>query len=123
MKCRVLLVDDDLVIRRLVRDVLEDAGYEVDEAEDAMKALVMIEQRQPDLAIMDLFMPGMDGQEAATSWRNHPKASKVPIILMSSAPGADKRAVQMKARGFLAKPFDISDLVRVVANGVSSDAA
>lgn len=111
---RILLVDDDLVIRRLIRSVLEEEGYIVDVAEDSSQALWLIEEHEPDLVLLDLLLPGMDGQETMNFWRRHPRAAGVPVVVISSAPRACQRAKAMGAKAFLAKPFELEDLLRVV---------
>ncbi|WP_354199277.1 response regulator transcription factor [Bhargavaea ullalensis] len=107
---RVLVVDDDKGIRDLVRIQLEEAGYQVLQAADAMEALAMMDEEAPDLAIVDVMMPGMDGfalTEELKSFRD------LPVLLLTA-----RGSLEDKERGFRAgsddyvvKPFEPKELL------------
>lgn len=107
-----------MVIRRLIRSVLEDEGYIVDLAEDNARAVLCMEQHEPDLVVLDLFLPGTNGREVIDFWRRRTTASGLPVVVISSAPQAARLARQIRARAFLAKPFELDALLRAVAEGL-----
>jgi DNA-binding response OmpR family regulator len=104
-----LIVDDDDSIRSLLRQELTDGGYLIEEAKNGKEALESIRNHQPDLIILDVMMPEMNGFEVASILKNDPKTLDIPIIILS--------VVQDKARGYrigvdryLTKPIDTSQL-------------
>ncbi len=110
---RVLVVDDDEDIVELVRFVLESAGYAVVTAGDGRQALAAVTAAMPDLILLDMKMPIMDGKQfAAELRRRHDDAA--PIIVLTAAEDARKRALEIGAIGWLAKPFELPDLLRAV---------
>jgi DNA-binding response OmpR family regulator len=110
---RVLVVDDDEDIVELVRFVLESAGYAVVTAGDGRQALAAVTTAMPDLILLDMKMPIMDGKQfAAELRRRHDDAA--PIIVITAAEDARKRALEIGAVDWLAKPFELPDVLRVV---------
>src|ERR1700722_16934810 len=81
MASRILMVEDDERIRASTRLALEDEGYDVDEADTAESALTSFESRSPDVVLIDLMLPGMDGFECCRSIR---RSSGVPIIMVTA---------------------------------------
>jgi DNA-binding response OmpR family regulator len=105
----ILIVDDDDSIRSLLRQELTDGGYLIEEAKNGKEALESIRNHQPDLIILDVMMPEMNGFEVASILKNDPKTLDIPIIILS--------VVQDKARGYrigvdryLTKPIDTNQL-------------
>ncbi|MFI5185089.1 MAG: GAF domain-containing protein [Chitinophagales bacterium] len=105
----ILVVDDEESIRSLLRQELSDAGYNVEEAGNGKEALGRIRANKPDLIILDVMMPEMNGFEVASILKNDPQTMDIPIIILS--------IVQDKARGFrigvdryLTKPIDSAEL-------------
>jgi len=105
----IMIVDDDDAIRSLLRQELTDGGYLIEEAKNGKDALESIRNHQPDLIILDVMMPEMNGFEVASILKNDPKTLDIPIIILS--------VVQDKARGYrigvdryLTKPIDTSQL-------------
>lgn len=101
----ILIVDDDDSIRSLLQQELGDAGYLIDEAKDGREALEHVRNQKPDLIILDVMMPEMNGFDVAAVLKNDPQTMDIPIIVLS--------VVQDKARGFkigvdryLTKPID-----------------
>jgi signal transduction histidine kinase/CheY-like chemotaxis protein/uncharacterized protein YigA (DUF484 family) len=111
----ILVVDDDDSIRSLLQQELSDAGYLVEEAKDGKLALESIRKNRPDLIILDVMMPEINGFDVAAILKNDPQTMDIPIIILS--------IVQDKARGFrigvdryLTKPIDTVQLFEEVGN-------
>ena len=111
---RVLIVDDDAGIRDLVDLVLSDQGYEVISASDGLVALGLVEQTTPDVILLDMRMPVLDGCAFAATYRAQP-GPHAPIIVCTAARDAATSAAQIQATAYLAKPFTVGDLVTCVA--------
>ena len=114
MSDTILVVDDEANIRHTLRGVLSDEGYDVVEAQDGRRALEVLEQRVPKLAIVDIWMPEMDGIELVARMRQ--QAPEVPVIVISGHGTIDTavRVIRMGAFDFLEKPFQLDALLRVV---------
>ncbi|HWE27818.1 MAG TPA: response regulator, partial [Polyangia bacterium] len=110
---KILLVDDDPGIRMICRDVLEGQGYLVREAPDGEGAQKEARRFRPDLVLVDVMMPGMDGFTLAQKLRGDRETSLTPIIFLSArGQTADKvRAFKLGAEDYLVKPFDSAELV------------
>lgn len=111
---RVLVVDDDRGIREFVRTVLLDEGYEVAEANDGQAALQRTAEVRPDLILLDMRMPVMDGWEFARAYRSRP-GPHAPIVIVTAALDVARDAREIGADGFLSKPFQLDDLLQLVA--------
>jgi len=105
---KVLVVDDLAENRAVLRDMLAPVGFEISEAADAREALQIAQGQRPDLILMDVFMPGMDGRQATTRLRQLPDLAQVPTIVVSaSALGGDEESsLAAGANAFLAKPVN-----------------
>jgi adenylate cyclase len=116
----VLVVDDEEHNRTLLRDPLEARGYEVEEAENGMQALRRIALRPPDVILLDLMMPKMDGLEVCRHLRKDPKTAHLPILMITalSARGDRLLGIQAGANDFLNKPIDLQDVILRVGNAV-----
>ncbi len=113
----VLVVDDDESIRDFVHTALVDDGYEVTEAPDGAAALALVALRRPDVILLDMLMPVMDGWAFARAYRQT-AGPHAPIIVVSAARDTATRAADINAAGILAKPFRLEalfDCVRHVA--------
>lgn len=111
---RVLVVDDEADIRQVLVYVLVDEGYEVEEASDGETALELIERRHPDIIILDMKMPAMDGWEFARRYRER-HGHRAPIIVLTAAQDAARRGTDISAESYVPKPFDLDVLVEQVA--------
>lgn len=111
---RVLVVEDDDGIRDLVDIVLSSAGYEVLTASDGAAALQVVSEIHPDLILLDMRMPVMDGWELARRYRAGP-APHAPIVVLTAARDAAARAAEIDADGYLGKPFDVRELLSTVS--------
>ena len=111
-RVRILYVEDDPPSRMLVSQVLQAAGYEVVEAQDGMTGIRLAQESQPDLILMDINMPGLDGYAAATKIKGMPGLSDTPIIAVTAnvLEGDQERALTAGCDGYLPKPIDVDAL-------------
>ena len=109
----VLVVDDEPVLRTIVREILHEEGYSVIEAADGRVILDMMARERPDLVLMDVMMPGVDGREVYRQLRSRAEHRDIPVVMMSAA--VKPHGLDPSIAGFIAKPFDITDLVELVA--------
>ena len=110
---RVLVVDDDPVIAEVVGDYLQDAGLDFRQVTDGPSALSLAAQWQPDIVILDLMLPGMDGLELCGHLRNaHPGAAQLPVIMLTALAGEGDRVrgLETGADDYMTKPFSPREL-------------
>lgn len=125
---RVLVVDDDDVIRQLITVNLELEGFEVIAATDGQDALEKVKDARPDVVTLDVMMPRVDGWEAAARLRQDPETAHIKVILLSArAQEADiQRGEKIGVDAYLTKPFDpdeLIDMVRRLVEGSGSETA
>lgn len=113
---RVLIVDDDEDMQALLQTVLERQKYEVVTAEDGIAALQELEKEAPDLIVLDLMMPRMDGYAFTEELRQRGLQSTIPIIVLSADVNAKQKADQLGADSYIAKPFDVRDLMDEISH-------
>ena len=118
----ILVVEDKETNRKLVRDVLQFKGYEVAEAVTAEEGLEMARSRQPDLILMDIHLPGMDGITALRTLRADPKTSGIPVIaLTASAMPSDREAILSAGfNSYETKPISVKRLEEIVLEGLAA---
>src|SRR5919198_5449149 len=123
MSDTILVVDDEENIRHTLRGVLADEGFEVLEAPDGRRALELLEHVAPRLAIVDVWMPEMDGVELVERMRNQEPG--VPIIVISGHGTIETavRVIRLGAFDFLEKPFPLDALLSVVERALRTNAA
>ncbi len=104
---KVLLVEDEDQLRRVMRDLLERDGYAVAEARDGAQALEQVDRYAPDVIMLDLNLPGVDGYAVLQQLRSRPATSHIPVIVLTAKGDEDNevRVFQLGADDFLAKPF------------------
>jgi excisionase family DNA binding protein len=109
----VLVVDDDERVRELVRSELEREGYDVQEAASADEGLAAIEARKPELVLLDVMMPHVDGWEMLRKIQERHGVGAIPVLMFSGEVDEKARgqAASSGARGFVGKPFDVAELV------------
>jgi CheY-like chemotaxis protein len=109
---RVLIADDKPTGRELVRTVLENGGYEVFEASDGIEALDLAHRLRPDLIILDLHMPGLDGFGVIKELRLDPYFATVPVVALtaSAMQGDRQRALSAGFTGYITKPVSLKVL-------------
>ena len=118
----VLVVDDEPDVLSLVETVLEsELDCQVLCAEDGTRALDMLDSQTPALVITDVRMPLMDGVELVRRLRARPTTRLVPILVFATSSSARDQAIAAGATGSLDKPFDISDMVRIVGEHLDSN--
>jgi CheY-like chemotaxis protein len=117
---RVLVIDDELEHAEIVATLLRREGYEVEIAHDAPDGLLRAASAPPDLILLDLYMPLVDGFDAADRLRADPRTREVPVILLSACgeQAAAERGVELGAAEyprFLPKPFHAVDLIEMAS--------
>jgi CheY-like chemotaxis protein len=120
-KKKILVVDDEISIQSLMQDAFMDQ-YNVLAAHDGREGLTMAERTQPDVIIMDVMMPDLNGYEAVKMLRANPLTQKIPVVI-ATAKGFDSTTIEMlksevNVVGYLAKPFRIADVRAIVAKAV-----
>lgn len=110
---RILVVDDDDGIREFVSWALCDEGYEVMTAAHGAAALEVTEGWKPDVILLDMRMPTMDGWEFSRIYRQRPGPHAAIIVITAAHDGAT-RAEEISAEGFIGKPFELSELLEVI---------
>jgi len=104
---KVLLVDDEDSLRKVMRDLLERDGYEVTEARDGVQALDQVDRVGPDIIVLDLNLPGLDGYGVLSHLRSRPATASIPVIVLTAKGDEDNevRVFELGADDFLTKPF------------------
>ena len=109
--------------RQILRDLLGNAGYELTEAENGEEAIAAVDRRRPDLILMDIQLPVMDGYEATRRIRTNPDLKSVPIIAVTSyaLAGDEDKALAAGCDGYVTKPYSPRDLLAKVRTYLASD--
>jgi CheY-like chemotaxis protein len=105
---RVLLVDDEAAMRTVCRMNLELEGFDVLEAAEGAEALKLALRERPDLVLLDVMMPSMDGFDVARRLQSNPATRKIPVVFMTALAAGDdrRRGFEAGAVGYVVKPFD-----------------
>ena len=105
--CKVLLVDDEDSLRKVMKDLLERDGYAVTEARDGVQALDQVDRVGPDIIVLDLNLPGLDGYGVLSHLRSRPATASIPVIVLTAKGDEDNevRVFELGADDFLTKPF------------------
>ncbi len=113
---RILVVDDSTTMRQMVSFTLAEAGHEVTEAPDAIKALAEAKARKFDLVITDVNMPGMNGIDLVKTLRQVPECKFTPILVLTTESGQDvkSRGREAGATGWIVKPFSPEVLIQTL---------
>src|SRR5579862_2937250 len=112
---RILVVDDQEDARQTIREMAESLGHQVVDADNAITAVKLAAEDPPDLVLMDLMMPEVDGAQTAAALRNISPLRQLPIVLVTAFP--EELSEQVRVRkwdGLLIKPFHLDDLERVI---------
>jgi len=110
----VLVVEDDSSIAELIQIVLQKHGYKVKICGQGLKVEEMVRTYQPTIILMDLWIPGIDGVKLTKKLKSKTRTKTIPIILISAQNYLSKVVRSVKADGFLPKPFDLDELVKIV---------
>jgi two-component system alkaline phosphatase synthesis response regulator PhoP len=112
---KVLVIDDELSVRKLVAFILRKKGFEVITANDGQEGLNLAYEKKPDLIILDLRLPVMDGVEVGKQLKESEQLCHIPVVLITaSVDNIDEKARECMADGYFLKPFDYQELVRKV---------
>jgi two-component system, cell cycle response regulator DivK len=122
MTKRILSIEDQVDNQRIVRDLMASAGYQVIEAVRGDQGVALAEECNPDLILMDIQLPGLDGYEATRRIKANPKLRRIPIIVVTSyaLSGDEEKARAAGCDAYLAKPFDCMKLLAVVRQYLNS---
>jgi CheY-like chemotaxis protein len=117
-KGHILVVEDNLDNYELVRTILELAGYDTFLAVNGRDGVDAARKQKPDLILMDMSMPEMDGWDATALIRDDPETTHIPMIALTvhTLPVERKRAIDAGVNAYLAKPYDASQLIQLVGN-------
>lgn len=113
LKTRVLIVDDDAAMGKLLQIVFQHAGFQVTQSRSGEEALAEATTNVPDLVILDVMLPGMDGYTLCRRLREHPTTKTLPILMLSAQSDTRDMLAWSKAGAddYTAKPFEPDDLV------------
>ncbi|HEV2074543.1 MAG TPA: response regulator [Thermomicrobiales bacterium] len=111
MSSRILVVEDQDDVAQLIDVVLKGEGYTVAIARDGAQGLMMSRDWQPDLILMDIMLPGVDGGTLIARLRQEPETADLPIIAMSASRTLRDRTPELQADALLSKPFDVDALL------------
>jgi CheY-like chemotaxis protein len=114
MKGYILVIDDDSAILEVLKIILEDNDYMVKTLSDGSKIQEALSERKPDMILLDIWLSGMDGQEIATKLKQEESTKKIPIVMISANNEGKKISKKAKIEGFIAKPFEIEDILDIV---------
>lgn len=113
-KKTVFVCDDDIGIVDVVKIVLEEAGYQVVASSDSESVVQKVKKLMPSLILIDLWMPGIGGEQLIPILKKDTRTSGIPVIVISASKDTKEVAERVGADGFLHKPFDITDLEVIV---------
>lgn len=113
---RILIVDDEPLIRQMLGDVLEEEGYEVLLASSGRTMLTLLETQRPDLILLDVMMPDGNGEDALEAMQAQPRLRDIPVVIVST--GAGNRRLKGVKVPILTKPFDLERLLRLVRDTI-----
>ena len=117
----VLVIEDNELDMKLFKALIEIGGYGILEAKDAESGIELALEHCPNLILMDLFLPGIDGLEASRLVKEHPALAEIPIILNTSyaADGDEQRAKKAGCAAFITKPLDTRAFLRTIGEFLS----
>jgi len=117
MPAKILYIEDNPQNMRLVRKMLRVGGYDMIEASDGMSGVAMALNEHPDLILMDINLPDIDGMEASSRLKNSPDVADIPIIALTANAmhGDRERFIEAGCDGYLAKPVTKNELLNTVA--------
>jgi DNA-binding response OmpR family regulator len=116
---KILVIDDDLSLLHLIKDVLERAGYHVFCADNGADGILLNAQEHPDLIILDLQMPDLDGIATLRTIRHDDSQARVIILTGYGTPDTIRDAADLNASEYLTKPFKNKDLISVISKALA----
>ena len=118
MALKILLADDSMTAQNMGKKILTEAGYDIIAVSNGAAALKKIAELKPDIAILDVFMPGYTGPEVCERIKNVHETSKIPVLLtvgkMEMSAFKPEETNRVKADGLIIKPFEASDLISLI---------
>ena len=120
-KKKVLIVEDNFMSKTLVKEILLMNGYEVVEADRGTEALKLASTESPDLILMDINMPGMDGITAARLIKGNVESKDIPVLALtaSAMKGDEEDMIKQGFDGYVAKPIDAKALLEMIENNLN----
>ncbi len=119
---KILIVDDNRDNLEILRAYLESRGYHIVEAPDGQSALVKMEEEHPDLVLLDVMMPGMDGWQVCRTIKNHPDYGNTRVVMVTAKGGYEDKFEGMRsgADDYVVKPVDLKELGEKVERNLAS---
>lgn len=114
MKKNILVVEDDNSIRELLVEFLESEGYAVDSAHNGQEGINLLREKTPDLILVDLMMPVMDGYAFRTEQLKHETWRNIPTVVMSAEANAREKMKKFNVTAFLSKPVELDTILQTV---------
>jgi chemosensory pili system protein ChpA (sensor histidine kinase/response regulator) len=117
-----MVVDDSITMRRVASKLLERHNYEVITAKDGVDALAQLQDLRPDVMLLDIEMPRMDGFELATHMQNEENFSRIPIIMITSRTGEKHRdrAFEIGVNNYMGKPYQEDELIENIQTALGA---
>lgn len=112
----ILVIEDNELNRKLVRGLISATSFELIEAVDAESGLLMVREHRPDLILMDIQLPGMDGLSATKVIKSEKLIDEIPIVALTSyaMQGDKEKAIEAGCAGYITKPFDGKSLLKII---------
>jgi len=122
---RILVIDDERSVAHVMRLVLEQRDHEVFVAEDGSRGLALAQRQTPDVILLDLMMPIMDGFATLEELRSNPRTAPIPVVIVTAMQPeqVEQRCYSMGARAYVRKPFDAGILIGTVEDITATAAA
>ena len=116
-KAKILVVDDDASSLELMEAMLVPNGYEIITANDGSKAVAIIVEKKPDLILLDIMMPGLDGYSTLAKIKENKTISKIPVVMLTAMGYQLNKelALQIGAVGYITKPIDLDELLKTIS--------
>jgi CheY-like chemotaxis protein len=111
---RVMVIEDEPDLRRVVVEALSDEGYDVMDAADGVAALELVREQPPELVLLDLMMPNLDGPGFLRACRADPRTAAVPVVVATAA--HDAQLDGLDAQAVVTKPFNLGELIDIVVS-------
>jgi len=120
-KRKVLVCDDDEGVLDVIDIILEENGFEVIQVINSQEIYDIIKESKPELILLDLWMPGIDGVAITKTLKDNPETVSIPIIIMSANRDIAQKTQESGANDYLSKPFEMSDLEKIVRKHLNID--
>ena len=116
-KAKILVVDDDASSLELMEAMLVPNGYEIITANDGSKAVAIIVEQKPDLILLDIMMPGLDGYSTLAKIKENKTISKIPVVMLTAMGFQLNKelALRFGAVGYITKPVDLPELLKTIS--------